>query len=312
MESDFNPCRTMKIEVTSIGDINIDIITSKIRNMPEKDSQVIVDDISITSGGCAANFAKASSKFGLGTRLIGKLGDDIFRNILKKELRGIDLKISEGSKTGLTFAITFRDNTRSFLTYPGSNGELTIHDIDINLVKGRHLHIASFFLQGLRKDTLKILNFAHSKGMTTSLDTGWDPRGWSERDTESVRKILRSVDIFFPNIREGRAITGFNNKQEICRELLRLGPKIIALKLGSKGSYIATNNEKFSIPPLKVRVIDTTGAGDVFDAAFIYGYLKGWNLKRIGIFANAAAALSTMGYGSGNYPTVKDVESLII
>lgn len=300
----------MKIEVTSIGDINIDIITSKIRDMPERDSQIIIDEVSITSGGCAANFAKASARLGLKTRFIGKLGNGIFKNFLKEELEGIDLKTSRGAKTGVTYAITFRDNSRSFITYPGSNSELTIKDIDFNLIKGRHLHTASFFLQGLRGNTRKILDFAHSQGMTTSFDTGWDPKGWSEKDIKLLRKILKDIDIFFPNMKEGIAITGLEDKRGICDKLHEFGAKIVALKLGSNGSYISTAEEQISVLPFKVNAIDTTGAGDVFDAAFVYGYLMNWNLKKAGIFANAAAALSTMGYGSGGYPELCDVRRL--
>ncbi len=310
MEFNLNSGRAMKIEVTSIGDINIDIITPKIQEMPEKDSQIIIGEISITSGGCAANFAKALGKLGLNTRLIGKLGNDTFKNFLKDELKGIDLKASMGTKTGLTYAITFKDNTRSFITYPGSNSELSIKDIDFSLIKGRHLHITSLFLQGLKANTEKILNFAHSKGMTTSLDTGWDPGGWSERDIKLVRRILKGVDIFFPNIKEGQAITGLNDKRAICDKLQEFGTKAVALKIGSKGSYIATPEKQISVPPFRVRVVDTTGAGDVFDAGFVYGHLKDWNLEKIGRFANAAAALSTTGYGSGNYPGLRDVQRL--
>jgi ribokinase len=301
----------MNPEVTSIGDINVDLITCKLRDMPGRDSQVIAPEIVLSSGGCAANFAKAAGRLGLRTRFIGKLGDDIFGNFLRDDLRGVDLKLSMGSGTGITVAITFEDNTRSFITYPGSNSELKVGDIDLNLIDGRCLHIASFFLQGLREDTPKILDYAHDRGMFVSFDTGWDPRGWSDEDTELVKEMLEKVDIFFPNIREGRAITGARDEREICGKLLALGPTIIGLKKGGDGSYIATQDKCYTIPPFKIKTVDTTGAGDVFDAAFIFGYLRKWDLEKTGRFANAAAALSTMGYGTKKYPTEEDVEALL-
>jgi sugar/nucleoside kinase (ribokinase family) len=307
-------------DITVIGDANVDVITSKISSYPEKDAQILVQNMGISSGGCAANFAKAISRLGLNTRLIAKLGDDLFKDFVIKSLEreGIDLHITKGkSKTGITFAITFQDNSRSFITYPGANSELSVEYINLKLIEGKYLHIASFFLQGLRERTLDLLKYAHSKGMITTFDTGWDPHGWREKDVKLIRKVLSEVDIFFPNVREGQAITQLKDKEDICEELLSLGPQIIALKLGSKGSFIATKEDKECsfIPPYKIeteKVVDTTGAGDVFNAAFVYGHFHSWNLERIGKFANILAALSTLGYGSENYPTLKEVKRLFI
>ncbi|MBU4341728.1 MAG: carbohydrate kinase family protein, partial [Candidatus Altiarchaeota archaeon] len=300
-----------KMDVTSIGDINLDAITSKLKELPEKDSQRVVSDLSLSSGGCAANFAKAISKLGLETRFIGKMGDDVIGEFLRNSMEGVDLVLSKGSKSGITFAMVFEDDTRSFVTYPGSNGEFTIGDINLDLIEGKYLHVGSFFLQGLREDTKKVLDHAHGRGMSTSFDTGWDPAGWCKEDITLVREILKGVDIFFPNLKEGEAITGAKGREKVCEELLALGPQIIALKLGSEGSYIANGKERISIPPTKVDVVDTTGAGDVFDASFVYGHSKGWDLEKVGKFANAAAALSTRDYGSNGYPAPDDVNSIL-
>ncbi len=301
------------ISVTSLGDVNLDLITSKLRDFPERDGQKVISDLEISTGGCAANFAKAVSRLGLKTRLIGKLGSDSWGAFARNELKkaGVNLKVSRGKKTGITFVLNFFDGTRSFVTYPGANGELTLRDIKFKEIQGGYLHIGSFFLQGLRENTLKLLKQAHSKHMITSFDTGWDPEGWKKKDVNLVRKTLSEVDIFFPDLSEGKAITQLRNPQEICEKLLSLGPEIVALKLGGKGSFIATRERRFSISPFKVEVVDTTGAGDVFDAAFVYGHSKGWSLEKIGKFANLAAALSTKEYGSNGYPTLREVKKLL-
>ena len=299
------------MDVTSIGDINLDAITSKLKELPEKDSQMVVSDMSLSSGGCAANFAKAINRLGLETRFIGKVGDDVIGEFLRNSMDNVELVLSKGKKTGITFAMVFEDNTRSFVTYPGSNGEFTIENVDFDLIEGKYLHVGSFFLQGLREDTKKVLDHAHGRGMSTSFDTGWDPAGWCKEDITLVREILKGVDIFFPNLKEGEAITGAKGREKVCEELLALGPQIIALKLGSEGSYIANGKERISIPPTKVDVVDTTGAGDVFDASFVYGHSKGWDLEKVGKFANAAAALSTRDYGSNGYPAPDDVNSIL-
>lgn len=302
----------MNPEVTSIGDINVDVITSKIGDMPGRDSQILVHSVEFSSGGCAANFAKALSRLGTPVRFVGRVGDDFFGNFLRSGFGDVDLRLSVGDRTGVTVGITFEDDTRSFLTYPGSNSGLTVDGIDLELIEGRCLHIASFFLQGLRENTKEILDFAHGRGMITSFDTGWDPGGWSSADRDLVKDVLPGVDLFFPNVKEGRAITGVGDERTICRRLLDLGLKLVALKCGKKGCCIASEDAYSFVPSFRVDSVDTTGAGDVFDAAFVYGFLKDWDLERIGRFANAAAALSTTGYGTQQYPTLEDVEKLLV
>jgi sugar/nucleoside kinase (ribokinase family) len=301
-------------DITSIGDVNVDILTSNITDYPPKDSQMIIDDLHMTTGGCAANYAKASAILGSKTRLIARIGDDLFGNLVRKSLGAVedlDLCLISGGRTAVTLAITFKDKTRSFLTFPGANGELSVEDIDLDLIEGKYLHIASFFLQGLRADTKKILDYAHKKGMTASFDTGLDPMGWSKADVSLVRKTLKDVDIFFPNHAEAQAITKAKNQKDIIDELLSLGPAIVALKLGSKGAWIASEKEKIFIPSFRVKAVDTTGAGDVFAAGFIHAHSCGWDLKKCGTFASATAALKTQGYGAERYPTYREVSAFL-
>lgn len=299
------------IDVTSVGDINVDVITSCIRDFPERDSQAIIDDLHLSVGGCSANFARQTSILGMKTRFIGKLGDDLFADFIRRELVDVDLVVGKAAKTGVTYAVTFSDDTRSFITYPGANGELSIDDIDLEFIEGDYLHIASFFLQGLRGETGKLMDYAHERGMFVSFDTGWDPGGWSSEDLSLVKKILRKVDVFFPNLKEGAAITGMVGGEDVCGSLLDMGPEIVALKMGSEGSMIAGEKETLFIPSFRLDSVDTTGAGDVFNAAFVFGHSRGWDLMRSGRFANAAAALSTTGYGNDAYPGVDRVDELI-
>jgi len=301
------------MDVTSVGDINVDVLTSAIKEYPGRDEQEIVDGIYVSTGGCSANFAKAAALLGMDTRFIGKLGNDFFGGFVKKNLSAIpnlDMRFVKGGRTGATIAVAFKDFTRSFLTFPGANSQLCMKDIDLGLIRGRYLHVASFFLQGLRKDTKKLLDYAHERGMTVSFDTGFDPRGWSRADVSLVRKTLADVDIFFPNLAEARAITGLVDLDELCDSLMDMGPGVVALKMGKEGSYVCACRNRIKFPAYKVKVVDTTGAGDVFDAAFVYGHSKGWNMRDIGRFAGAAAALSTMDYGSLGYPSFNETIKL--
>jgi ribokinase len=302
------------MDVTCVGDVNVDVLTSNLLRLPQRDSQVLLDDLQLTTGGCAANTAKALAILGAKTRLIGKIGDDIYGDFVRKDFGGIhNLKfaLAKGSRTGATIALTFKDKTRSFLTYPGGNCEFTIKDLDYDLIEGKCLHVASFFLQGMREKTKRILDYAHQEGMITSFDAGFDPRGWRKQDLTLVRRILKDVDIFFPNLGEGQAITGKKNKDKVVDELLSLGVGIIALKLGSKGCYVCTEKKRTFVPAYKVKALDTTGAGDVFAAGFIYAYLKAWDMGKCARFASAAAALKTRGYGSWKYPKYSEVMRIL-
>jgi len=302
----------MEVVATAIGDINIDILTEKIEKFPEKDKQIVIKKIFTDVGGCAANFSYALSKFGVKVRFIGKLPYDIFRNFILERMKNVDMKIIDDNNfTGITYAINFYDNKRSFITYPGSNSSLTIEDIDFELIQGKFAHIASYFLQNLGKEgTLKIFEYAHKKGMKTSFDTGWDPFGWKKEKIKEIREILNETDIFFPNLEEGKKITMEEDMDKICDKLLNFGVKIVALKMGENGAYIATENERIFIEPFKIKeeeIKDSTGAGDVFDAGFIYGSLRNFDLKKSGKFASIAGALKLRGFGRTKYPDVNEV-----
>lgn len=301
------------IEVTSIGDINIDILASSLKKFPRIEEQILLDNLVITSGGCAANFAKALSRLGVGIRLIGAIGNDFWKDFIFQELRGVDLKLkSINAKSGTTLILTFPNARKSFLTFPGSNSFLELSKIDRKLIEGKFLHISSFFLQGLREKTKELIRYAKKKSIKVSLDPGLDPKCWSKNDELLAEEILADgVDIFFSNLREAKAITGFRSVKRIAKELCSLGAKIVVIKMGERGCFISTEEEKIEISGFKVNAIDTTGAGDVFDAAFIFSLLKGFPLKDAGIFANASAAISTLGYGSSNYPTLSEVTNFL-
>jgi len=302
------------MDVTCIGDVNVDVLTSNLLSLPPKDSQILLDDVRLSTGGCATNTAKALATLGAKTRLIAKVGNDTYGDFVRKDLGkvgNLNLAFAKGNRTGVTIALTFKDKTRSFLTYPGGNGEFSINDIDYDLIEGKCLHVASFFLQGMREKTKKILDYAHEKGMITTFDAGFDPRGWRRQDVTLVRKVLKDVNIFFPNLVEGQKITGEKKKDDVVDALLSLGVGIVALKLGSKGCYVCTEKERIFIPAYKVKVVDTTGAGDVFAAGFLFAYLKAWDLKRCARFASATAALKTQNYGSEKYPKYGEVMRIL-
>jgi len=301
------------IRVVAIGDVNVDVLTTPLAKLPERDSQVLTEDLSLSVGGCAANFAYASSRLGMSSWLQGKVGDDWLGEFITKKLAGVhcSLKVESTCKTGVTLALVLRDGSRSFITFPGCNRELNFKDINLKLVDGEYLHLPSFSLTGLGQDLYKLIDHAHSKGMLVSFDPGPEPGGWSKEGIKTVRDIISKVDIVELNLNEARAITGLETEKDVLSELAKMGPSLIAVKLGERGCIIRKGEEEIKVPSYKIEVVDSTGAGDVFDAALVYAHAHEMELEEMGKFANAAGALSCRAPGNSAYPEVGEVKKLI-
>jgi sugar/nucleoside kinase (ribokinase family) len=175
--------------------------------------------------------------------------------------------------------------------------ELQASDIPDSLLrKARHLHVASYFLQTkLQLDLPALFKRAQSFGLTTSLDTNYDPseqwRGFDE--------LLAVTNIFLPNEAEATSLTGAANVEEAANRL-RSKVDALAIKLGKDGALGTLRSQKVQAESIPVKVIDTVGAGDSFDAGFIYGYLNGWELEKSLRLACVCGALSTQQAGGTN------------
>jgi len=303
-------------DVTVIGDINLDVISSHLENYPEKDKQTILPKIIVQLGGSSAIFASTCSSLGMKTKFIGRLGFDFISEFLVKEIEKIGvisgIKRVEGEEAGITISLTFKDMKRAMITFRGSNENLFKKDFELEEIEGKILHIGGFnLLDSLRKDVYEIFSDARKKGMRTSLDPNWDPKGWTKQRLVDLIKILKITDFFFPDYEEGKAITKVEDPEKIVEKLLYLGAKIVALKCGKDGCYVGSKNEIFHAKGFKVKTVQTTGAGDAFDAGFIKAFLSGLSLKECARFANAAGALYTTKFGIERFPKEEEIKKLL-
>jgi sugar/nucleoside kinase (ribokinase family) len=282
--------------VAAVGDLNIDLISQPLSDFPRKEASTIIDYYVLMVGGCAANFAAATATFGLPTRFLGLLGDDAMSDWLVTEMErhGVEVRVrrSPGTTCGITLAFAFEDGKRSYLATLGSNGELRLGDLDLGLLDGfDHVHRSGYWWSDhmVGEPTARVLQHAREQGAQTSLDIGWDYRGWSRDRVESVFTCLNHTDVFFANRDEVEKLTGRADPVEGAKKLLESGPGMVALHLGKSGSAVVTGDGVTRAEPHDVEVLNPTGTGDVFNASFVYGLVQGWDIQRVVDFAVGSA-----------------------
>ncbi|HVO59677.1 MAG TPA: carbohydrate kinase family protein [Terriglobales bacterium] len=286
-------------DVAVAGELNLDLILYGLPAELPPERELIADRMMMTLGGSSGIAAHNLSVLGARTCFFSRIGDDFMGNACMERLQeaGVDVsgvrRVSNDLKTGLT-VILQREGWRNILTYLGTISQLTFEDIDINRLRScRHLHICSLYLQdALRPRIGDLFALAKSAGLTISLDTNDDPQDrW-----EGLWDLLRHVDVFLPNEREARRITGCNDVELAMGRLAKIVPTV-AVKLGPNGAMAQRGDEPVLLPTVPVEVVDPVGAGDSFDAGFISQYLRGADLRTCVTYGNLAGALSTTRAG---------------
>lgn len=287
-----------RFDVLVAGEINPDLILSG-DVIPEFGQvEKLVENATLAIGSSSAIFACGAARLGLLIAFIGVCSDDVFGHFMLDEMqkRNVDVTnviVRKDGQTGLSLILN-QDADRAILTHLGLIPTLRAADVsDALLDEARHLHVASYFLQtDLQPDLPALFRRAHSLGLTTSLDTNYDPsEKWAGFD-----ELLSVTDIFFPNKTEALSLTQSNDLKTAASQLANKS-KFVTIKLGAEGALLQTNDETVSARAIPVKVVDTIGAGDAFDAGFLYGFLNRWELGmslRLGV---VCGALSTQAAG---------------
>ena len=246
----------------------------------------------------SAIFACGAARLGLRVAFIGKAGDDEFGRFMLRELnqRGIDTSgvvIDPRLPTGLSVILS-RPFDRAILTLLGSIAALRFDEIDLSLLsRARHLHLGSYYLlDALRPEVPHLFDEARARELTISIDTNYDP---TEQWAGGLREALQRVDVFLPNETELLAITHEDSIEAGLDRLAEL--PTVAVKLGARGAAARRGSHIVYADSIPVKVVDTTGAGDSFDAGFVYAYLTGQDLVQALRLACACGSLSTRAAG---------------
>ena len=284
-----------KYDLIVAGEINPDLILTDPQLEPRfGQAEIIVKDAALTPGSSSVIVACGAARLGLKVAFVGVAGDDVFGNFMLEALkaRRVDISnviIDPNQSTGFTVILN-RVTDRAMLTHLGAINALTADQVtDDLLAQSHHLHIASYFLQTrLQPDIPNLFRRARVLGLTTSLDTNWDP---SEQWT-GVHDLLPLVDVFLPNENEAIALAKMDSVMDSARKL-GVNSKIVAVKMGAEGGMAVAGATVVQAPAIPVEVVDTVGAGDTFDAGFIYGFLAGWSLEKSLRLGISCGSLST-------------------
>ncbi|WP_020528237.1 carbohydrate kinase family protein [Flexithrix dorotheae] len=284
------------LDVIVVGELNVDLILNSIQGFPVVGKEIIAKNMDLTLGSSSAIFASNISKLGAKTAIIGKVGKDLFGKLIISSLQesGVDVSlIIEDAflTTGATVVLNV-DEDRANLTHPGAMDHLVFEDIGIEqLQRARHLHLSSVFLQnGLQKDVGRLFKLAKQLGLTTSFDMQWDPNEKWELDLPG---ILPHVDIFLPNQTELLLATKSTLLEEAI-EKVKKWCKVLVIKRGRKGSLVFYNGKSRDMPPfLNEKVVDSIGAGDSFNAGFVWKYINQSPVEECQRFGNLTGAVST-------------------
>ena len=286
------------LDILVLGELNADLI---LRGdvVPEwNQTEKLIDDAALTLGSSSAIFACGAARLGLRVAFVGVLGDDLLGRFCREALdaRGVDTSgvvVDPALRTGMTVILQLPDD-RAMLTFPGAIPMLRAELVDPALLQAaRHIHVGSYFWQAALQPGLpELFAQARTHGASTSLDTQWDPSGaWAGLD-----EVLAATDILLPNQAEACALARTTDWR-LALESLARRVATVAVKRGADGAAARRGAAFASATAPTVQVIDAVGAGDSFDAGFVYGVLAGWPLDRSLTLAVACGALSTRAAG---------------
>jgi sugar/nucleoside kinase (ribokinase family) len=295
-----------------------DVLAKPVEGLPPAGTSQPLEAVGLAPGGNAVNTAIALARLGISVRATAAVGDDRLAAILREAVRaeGLDdstLVSLPHVQTSVSVVLIESDGERRFLHFRGANAFFSSQHIDWRRAEGaRVFHYASAFsLPAFDGPPLaEALARAKQLGCLTSLNVCWDTQ---DRWLPVIRPALAHTDFIFPNLAEGRRLTGESTPEAVAARLRSLGVGVVIIKLGAAGCYVAGPEGAFASPGFQVEAVDTTGAGDCFAAAFLSALVRGEDLRLAARFANAAGALCALGMGAADSaPTRRQVEDLLV
>lgn len=295
------------LDVVAVGAACIDLVI-RVEDLPGHDAKVLGRHVGWLPGGTVPNFACAASRLGLRTGFLGTVGDDAPGRLVREDFHRFGVRLDRlttlsGTPTYYTVIMLPPGGERAIVVVP------TYPD-DVPLAEADEAYIASaravYTMMANVPKFEALAELAHAGGALVMVDV--EPT--LALDMARLERILAATDLASFNRAGLESVTGHRPADLItkARQMLSFGPQVVIVTLGREGCLAVTAGDEVRCPGFSVEVVDTTGAGDCFNAAFLTAHLSGWSLERTATFATAAAALSVTGLGPrGNLPTREQV-----
>jgi 2-dehydro-3-deoxygluconokinase len=260
-------------------------------------------------GGDTSNVAIAAARLGSRCAYIGKLGNDPFGDAIaalwaKEGVDSSNVARHATAQTGL-YLVTHGERGHQFSYYrKGSAASLmTPEDVPASAIaRAKYLHVSGIsqaISETAREAVLAAIDVAREANVAVSYDTNLRTRLWPvDTARPAIEKAVAHSSLTKTSVEDAEALIGLNDPAAIAAHFLKLGAGAVIVTLGPKGVYVATPDTRADIPGFKIDAVDATGAGDAFTGALLSELSRGAKLVSAARFANAAAALSTLGYGA--------------
>lgn len=295
-------------DVLAVNGINIDIVMT-VDRLPGQGEKVIGKYVGRLPGGTVANYACAAARLGLCVSSLSTVGDDEAGQLIIEDFKSYGVAtehvhIKAGVDSHFTVILVEPTGERSIVVVPMYEQNYDEATLQKALSQVRAVHIMPNYVDSF----VQMAEVARANEVLVAIDV----EATIGADMATLKRILGFVDLACFNDRGLVTITGEDTTVEGARAILEYGPKTVVVTLGKQGALAVTAEEAAQVPGIRVKAIDTTGAGDTFNAAFMTGTLRQYPLEYRLAFANAAAALSVTGMGPrGNLPTTAEVEELL-
>lgn len=294
------------LDVICLGNAMIDIIFTHLDHLPKIGEELYIDTYDIGIGGAAAITSIGLRKLNLSTAIVASYGDDLLGTYLYQTLNdsGIDLRGFQrdySSATSLSIELSFPQD-RATVTCAKSSDHILVNNAKNLLNEARHIHI-----RGLSKSRIELLKKAVQCGLTTSVDLDFQ----IEIQHELFWDAHRYIDFITPNRAEVSTLVGNGDVRTLARTLGQKLRKYCVVKMDRDGSIGSDGQCVVEVEAFPATVVDTTGAGDSFNAGFIYGFLKGYTLEQCMLLGNGMGSLNVRKAGGAaampNFAMLKEL-----
>jgi ribokinase len=318
----------MNRDVVGFGALNLDKLFH-VNRIAHEDEESYITGKSESCGGSAANTVVGLARLGMETGFIGKVATDSEGSLLHNNLQNENINtdgviVTDNGRSGTVNGFVDNDGQRALYVDPGVNDDIDIGDVDVDYINSaRVLHITSFVGESDMKsiNTQKTVLNEISTNVCVSFDPGLL---YIDRGLDFLENFLIRTDILLinqselkllttGNIEDSRSSDGSFDIPESAENIqFEYGIDMVVVKMGDKGSYVTKNGKSHMANAFNVPCVDTTGAGDAFNAGFLHGYLNGENIKKMALKGNYIASCCVTEHGTTNgLPDLIKLENII-